>query len=71
MRTEIVIGLDGVGIDAHDHDGLMADFVDGVVARVGYFIEASGHLPGFEPQLFVFELGELRIGVTSGSDPVI
>src|SRR3546814_2864076 len=56
------------GVDAHDHDRLIADFVDAVVAGLRDLVEARGDLPDFAPEFLELELRESGIDVTTDAD---
>src|SRR3546814_10743454 len=68
MRAEVVVRLDRRGVDAHDHDRLIADFVDAVVAGLRDLVEARGDLPDFAPEFLELELRESGIDVTTDAD---
>jgi hypothetical protein len=70
MRANIVIGLDGVRIDSHQQNRLVADFVDRVVVGLRNLIHACRDLPNLAPNLLVLELLERGIDVTPYADPV-
>src|SRR3546814_10167219 len=68
MRAEVAVRLDRRGVDAHDHDRLIADFVDAVVAGLRDLVEARGDLPDFAPEFLELELRESGIDVTTEAD---
>src|SRR3546814_618999 len=51
-----------------DHDRLIADFVDAVVAGLRDLVEARGDLPDFAPEFLELELRESGIDVTTDAD---
>ena len=60
VRTDVVVGLEGIGPGADDDDRFVQDVVGDEIARLGDILETTGHLPHPGPQQIALGPGVFR-----------
>ena len=70
VRADIVECPDGDLIHPHHHDGMVEDFVDGVIPGVADLVQPAGHLPHARPEQFRLQLREAPVGIARGGQAV-
>ena len=63
VRADVVVGLDGVGIGAHDQHRIVENVVSDVAAHFGKLFDPSRLQPDLAPQPVALGTGVLRLDV--------